>query len=297
MKVMLFNLASDAALASRLAGQLNAETGELEQHRFPDGETYLRIHSDCKGRACLLFCNLSEPDPKLLPLLFAAATLRDLGAARLLLVAPYLPYMRQDTRFHPGECLSSAVFADLLSNAFDGLVTLDPHLHRYDSLDRIYRLDSRVVPSAPLIAGWIGRHVERPLLIGPDSESEQWVSEVARLASAPSLVLQKQRHGDFDVEIQAPELETWQGRQPVLIDDIISSGRTLLTVLGYLRDAGLPRATCIAVHGLFAGDAYARLQREADVLTTDTVPHPSNAICVADALAQACSEWLESQCA
>jgi len=292
VKTLLFNLASDAALASRLAAQLNAETGELEQHRFPDGESYLRIHSDCQQRDCLLFCNLSDPDPKLLPLLFAAATLRDLGAGRLLLVAPYLPYMRQDTRFNPGECLTSAVFADLLSKAFDGLVTLDPHLHRYDSLDRIYRLDSRVVPSAPLIADWISQHIEHPVLIGPDSESEQWVSEVARLASAPSLVLQKQRRGDFDVEIKAPELEAWRDRQPVLIDDIISSGRTLLTVLDCLRDARLPRATCIAVHGLFAGDAYARLQAEAEILTTDTIPHPSNAISVAAALAQACREWL-----
>ncbi|NVK39961.1 MAG: ribose-phosphate pyrophosphokinase [Oceanospirillaceae bacterium] len=289
---LLFNLASDAALGSRLARQLDAESGELEQHRFPDGETYLRIHNGCQGRDCLLFCNLNDPDAKLLPLLFAAATLRDLGAARLLLVAPYLPYMRQDIRFNPGECLTSAIFADLLSNAFDGLVTLDPHLHRYASLDEIYRLSSLVVPSAPLIADWVVRHVEKPLLIGPDSESEQWVSEVASLAAAPSLVLDKQRHGDFDVDIAIPDMDAWRDHRPVLIDDIASSGRTLLGVLGPLREAGLPRATCIAVHGLFAGDAYEQLQRHADILTTNTVPHPSNAICIADALAEACRQWL-----
>ncbi|GGO83027.1 phosphoribosylpyrophosphate synthetase [Marinobacterium nitratireducens] len=294
MTPLLFNLESDAALAARLAQQLVAESGELEQHRFPDGETYLRIHSDCQGRDCLLFCNLNDPDARVLPMLFTAATLRELGARRVLLIAPYLPYMRQDIRFNPGECLTSAVFAKLLSGALDGLITLDPHLHRYASLDEIYRLSSRVVPSAPLIAAWIGQHIDKPLLIGPDSESEQWVGEVARLAGAPSLVLQKQRRGDFDVEIDVPELSQWHGHQPVLIDDIVSSGRTLLKVLEHLRHAGMPRATCIAVHGLFAGDAYARLQREAEIITTNTVPHPSNAICIAGALADACRSWLSA---
>ncbi len=294
MTALLFNLASDPALSSRLAQHLEAEAGELEQHRFPDGETYLRIHSDCQGRDCLLFCNLFNPDEKLLPLLFAADTLRELGARRLLLISPYLAYMRQDTRFNPGECVTSRSFARLLSSHFDGLITVDPHLHRYASLDEIYSLASTVVPAAPLIARWISSHVQQPLLIGPDAESEQWVREVARLAGAPWQILHKERHGDYAVEVLLPDVERWREHNPVLVDDIISSGHTMLETLNHLQKAGLPRATCIAVHGVFSGDAYRLLQAKANIVSTDCIPHPSNAISIDQALAEACHQWLKS---
>jgi len=289
---LLFNLASDPALVAQLAQQLPAETGELEQRRFPDGETYLRIHSDCRGRDCLLFCNLFHPDETLLPLLFAASTLRELGARRLLLISPYLAYMRQDKRFKPGECISSRIFARQLSALFDGLITVDPHLHRYGSLDDIYSLKSIRVPAAPLIAHWIRQQIPQPLLIGPDAESEQWVSEVAQLAGAPRQILHKKRHGDYVVEVSLPDVERWHEHNPVLVDDIISSGRTMLETLNHLQQAGLPRATCIAVHGIFAGDAYLRLQACADVVSTDSIPHPSNAISIIPSLADACRHWL-----
>ncbi|MFC6669413.1 phosphoribosyltransferase family protein [Marinobacterium aestuariivivens] len=109
---------------------------------------------------------------------------------------------------------------------------------------------------------------------------------------SPCQILRKERQGDYEVDILPPDVTPWQDHQPVLVDDIVSSGRTLLATLEHLRTAGMPRATCIAVHGLFAGDAYERLQQKAEVLTTDTVPHPSNAISVANALASACREWL-----
>jgi ribose-phosphate pyrophosphokinase len=287
MTPILFNLDSDPDLGSRLCRALNASAGELEQRHFPDGESYLRVHSDVAGHDCVIFCNLFQPDQRVLRLLFLADTLRDLGANRIGLITPYLPYMRQDKRFQPGECVSSRPFARVLSNAFDLLVTVDPHLHRYHSLDEIYSLNSRVVQAAPMIARWIGAHIEQPLLIGPDSESEQWVREVAELAGAPWQILTKQRHGDYDVEVSLPDLERWQQHTPVLVDDIISSGRTMLETLAHLSAAGLPRASIIAVHGLFAGDAWERLSAVADVVTCEAVPHPSNRISLSDAMAEA----------
>ena len=287
MTPLVFNLDSDPDLGSRLCRALGAEAGELEQRHFPDGESYLRVHSTVHNRDCVIFCNLFQPDRRILRLLFLADTLRELGATRIGLITPYLPYMRQDKRFHAGECVSSRPFARLLSNAFDLLVTVDPHLHRYHSLDEIYSLKSQVVPAAPMIARWISEHIERPLLIGPDSESEQWVSEVARLANAPWQILSKQRHGDYQVEVSLPRLERWQQHTPVLVDDIISSGRTMLETLDHLQSAGLPRASVIAVHGLFAGDAWQRLSAIADVISCESVPHPSNRISLSAPLAAA----------
>lgn len=293
--MLIFNPDSDPALAAQLTRLLGGQAGILEQRRFPDGESYLRVHSDCTGQDCVILCNLFHPDERILRLLFLADTLRECGARSVGLVTPYLAYMRQDKRFKPGECVSSRPFARLLSAAFDYLVTVDPHLHRYHSLDDIYTLRSQVVQAAPLIARWIRERVSQPLLIGPDSESEQWVSRVAALAEAPFQVLQKERHGDYEVRVSLPDLDGAAGHTPVLVDDIISSGRTMLETLKHLRDAGLPRAVAIGVHGIFAGDAYPRLTELADVVTTACIPHLSNQIDIAEALADAVRALLDER--
>ncbi len=290
--MLIFNPDSDPALASQLTRLLDAQAGVLEQRRFPDGESYLRIHSDCTDQDCVILCNLFHPDERVLRLLFLADTLRECGARSIGLVTPYLAYMRQDKRFQPGECVSSRPFAKLLSSAFDYLVTVDPHLHRYDSLDEIYSIPSRVVQAAPLIAQWIQQRVDQPLLIGPDSESEQWVSQVAALAGAPFQVLQKERRGDYDVSVSLPDLDSATERTPVLVDDIISSGRTMLETIKHLQAAGLPRAVAIGVHGIFAGDAYAQLTEVADVVTTACIPHLSNQIDIAAPLADVIRDLL-----
>ncbi|MFN3882736.1 MAG: ribose-phosphate pyrophosphokinase [Nitrincola lacisaponensis] len=287
MTTLFYNLDSDAALAAQLCMALSAEAGTLELRHFPDGESYLRVHDQCRDRRCVIFCNLFQPDKKTLRLLFLADTLRELGASQVILVTPYLAYMRQDKRFHEGECVSSRPFARLLSQAVDGLITIDPHLHRYHCLSEIYSIPTRIVQAAPLIAKWIQQHIPNPVLIGPDSESEQWVSEVARLAEAPFQVLEKERFGDYNVSVSLPELEPYQQHHPVLVDDIISSGRTMLETIAHLDRAGLPRTTAIGVHGIFAGSAYAQLSEKAQVITTDCIPHISNKIETSTALAEA----------
>jgi ribose-phosphate pyrophosphokinase len=194
------------------------------------------------------------------------------------LVAPYLAYMRQDRRFKPGEAVTSRQVAGLLSNAFDWMVTVDPHLHRYGSLDELYTIPARVLHTAPLISSWIRTNMSNPLIIGPDGESEQWVAAVAKDAGAPYSVLEKVRRGDRDVEIKLRDLSLWQGRTPVLIDDIISTGRTMVEAVRLLTH-GWPSPICIAVHGLFADNSDLLLERAgARVVTTNSVPHRTNAI-------------------
>ena len=292
MKPLLFNLDSDAAIASKIHDALHAEMGVLEMRHFPDGESYVRVLSECKDRSVVIFCNLFKPDTKILRLIFLASTLKELGAKRIGLATPYLPYMRQDKRFKSGECITSRPFAELLSNHLDWLVTLDPHLHRYHSLNEIYSLQSKVVHAAPLIANWINTYVDQPLLIGPDSESEQWVSEVAKLANAPFQVLAKIRSGDYDVAVSVPEVDTWRQHTPVLVDDIISSGKTMLETVHHLKSAGLSTPFCIGVHGLFAGNAYEDLTSVANIVTCNSVLHESNDIDVSQAISNAILSFL-----
>jgi ribose-phosphate pyrophosphokinase len=246
------------------------------------------LASEVSRRDVAIVCTLAQPDEQFLRLVFAARAARDLGAASLTLVAPYLAYMRQDKRFQPGEAVTSSHFADLLSKEFDRLVTVDPHLHRHNALGEIYSIPAVALHAAPLLADWIKREVARPLVIGPDLESEQWVSDVAKRAEAPSVVLQKERHGDRSVDIAIPNLEAWRDRQPVLIDDIVSSGRTMIQACEGIVAQGRKKPICVAVHALFAEDAFARLSDVAQtIVSSDTVPHPTNQISVARLIAEA----------
>jgi ribose-phosphate pyrophosphokinase len=188
--------------------------------------------------------------------------------------------MRQDKVFQEGEGITSKYFARLVSGFADSLITVDPHLHRISKLGDIYDIPTKVVHAADAISDWIKKHIEKPVLVGPDSESEQWVSEVAKNAGAPFLVLEKTRHGDRDVEVSVPRVEDYRHHTPVLVDDIISTARTMIETVGHLKKAGMKAPVCIGVHAVFADSAYrdlldAGVER---VVTCNTIPHESNAI-------------------
>ena len=288
MSLHVVSLPGSERCGDSLARRLGASRCRLESRRFPDGEIYLRVIDEVEGRHVAVVAQLRDPDPQLPGLLFLADGLRELGAASVGLVAPYLPYMRQDSRFRPGEVVSSRSFAKLVSTAFAWLVTVDPHLHRTASLDVIYGVPTALVSSARAIAAWVQAQVERPHLVGPDEESRQWVSEVAASAGCPYVVLRKHRSGDRSVELTLPDLQALRGRTPVLIDDIISSGQTMAAAVRRLCVEGLDAPVCVGVHAVFAGDALARLQAAgaARIVSCNTLPHQSNAVDVTDGLAE-----------
>ena len=273
-------------LARNLCALGAGEFGALETRTFPDRESYLRFAQAPSGRSVALIATLADPNEQFLPLLFAARTARELGARRVGLVAPYLGYMRQDARFHPGEAVTSRHFASLISADFDWLVTIDPHLHRYRALDEIYTIPARALHAAPLLAAWIGAHVAKPFLIGPDVESEQWVSQIAKACGAAYCVLRKERLGDRDVRIAVDDLRIPEGAQPVVIDDVISSGHTMEETVRLLAMRG-QKPLALAVHGLFAENADARIMAAgaAGLVTANTILHSSNRIDIAPLLA------------
>ena len=280
MKTVILSLFEQHPLLEPLAAHFEFEIGRIRLKSFPDQESLLQFETDLEGKNVIILNSLGRPDAKMLPLIFAAETARDLGAKKVGLCAPYLCYMRQDKRFHRGEAVTSTYFADLVSHYFDGLVTVDPHLHRRHSLSEIYSIPNSVQHAAPRVSEWISEHIPEPLLIGPDSESEQWVKEVALAAGADFLILEKIRHGDRDVEISKPAVEHYLNYTPVLVDDIISSAQTMIESVRHLRQAGMKPPVCIGVHPVFADDAYQMLLNSGveKVVSCNTIPHPSNQI-------------------
>lgn len=295
MKRVVLAAPGAEVVAAALGRQLDAPVGVVESRRFPDGERYLRLMEDLAETEVIIVACLRDPDPQALDLWFLANTARDLGSRRVGLVAPYLPYMRQDRRFQSGEAVTSRIFARFISQAFDWLVTVDPHLHRFHHLAEIYSIPSVAVASAPAIARWVAESVSLPLIVGPDSESEQWANDVANRVSCPAIVLTKSRLGDRQVEISVPQIGNDKGRQPVLMDDIISSARTMSVAATRVREVFGRPPVCVGVHAVFASDAMQALSAAgvAKVVTCNTLPHETNAIDVSPEIARAVLDLME----
>ncbi len=235
MSSMIFSMPNAHDLASKIAARVGLRHGRADLHTFPDGETLFRILDPVEDQHIHLVARLDRPDDKIMRLLLLADGLRQYGAASVKLVAPYLPYMRQDIAFNPGEVVSAKVFANLISQHFDGLITVDPHLHRFASLSALYEVPSKALSATTEMARWIAENTNSPIIIGPDSESEQWIRKIAEALGAPCATLQKVRHGDRDVEVSVDNIDLGNAHSIVLVDDIISSGTTLLKAIKFIQ--------------------------------------------------------------
>lgn len=294
MKTLIFSYPDNETISNTIARQLNAPMGDVVFRSFPDQETYLQIKSDVKDKYIIIVCSLFHPNEKIIPLLFFAKTAKDLGAKSVGLIAPYLSYMRQDKRFLPGESINSRIFGDLISHYYDWLITVDPHLHRHKALCEIYSIKTAVLHSTNLIADWISHHVQKPVIVGPDAESSQWVKAVAKKANAPFLILEKIRRGDRDVEISVPNIHHYLNHTPVLVDDIISTARTMIETIKHLHHAKMPPAVCICVHAVFANHAYQDLLHAGihQVITCNSIAHESNVIDISPILIDSIKKFL-----
>jgi len=280
MKSILFSYPGQESLGKNLIQKHALEEGHAEWASFPDGESRFCLHSDVREKTVSIVCSLDRPDEKLTRLFLFSKLLRFQGAKKIILIAPYLCYMRQDKVFRPGEGQVAAYSAELISSIADEVITVDPHLHRIVSLAEIFSCPTKVLQAAPLIADYVRQNISQPALIGPDSESEQWVSEVAKIINCPFTVLTKIRLGDRQVEIKMKDEASIAGRTPVLIDDIISTGRTMIETVQHLKQRSITEICCVAVHAIFAEDAYEQLKKAGatKILSCNSIVHESNAI-------------------
>lgn len=282
-------------LGSCLAERAGLQPVQIVQRQFPDGESYLRVLDSVEGEDVVVLAALNSPDQRSLATLFALSTLRDLGARSVGLVVPYLPYLRQDRRFHDGEAVSARLFCELLERRVDWVVTVDPHLHRVADLSEVLKVPSIAASAGAPMARWVRDNAPGAVLVGPDDESGQWVRPIAAECGADVVVFDKVRTGDRSVAISNASECDLRGRTAVLVDDIISSGMTLARAAEVLLAAGASEVSAIASHGLFAPGAIEAMRSAgiSRVATSDSVAHETNAFSVATVLAAAVERCLE----
>jgi ribose-phosphate pyrophosphokinase len=288
--IALQSLPSGSDAARRLAARLGLGFEEIALHRFPDGE--LRVTVGPAADTTILYASLDQPNEKLIALLFAAEALRRDGATRLVLVAPYMCYMRQDVAFHPGEAISQRAVGRLLATLMDRIVTVDAHLHRTPDITAVFPgIEAENLSAMPAIASALARTGLDPatVVIGPDAESKPWVSDLAGRLRLQHTVAGKTRHGDRSVDIEFADPGLLSGRPALLVDDIVSSGGTLVVAARTLKAIGASSIDAVVTHALFPADMIADFA-EADIgsiRSTDSVPHPTNAIPLDELLAAA----------
>jgi len=286
-------LPSGAGDAGRLASLLGVPLHEIALHRFPDGE--LRVTVGPAADTTIIYTSLDQPNDKLIALLFAAEALRRAGAKRLVLLAPYLCYMRQDAAFNPGEAISQKAVGRLIAGIVDRLITVDAHLHRTLEIRAVFPgIEAENLSAMPAIANALRSAKIDPatIMIGPDAESRPWVSDLAHRLGLAHMVAQKTRRGDRSVEIGLPDPKMVAGRPALLVDDIVSSGETLIACAKALTAAGARTVPAVITHALFLPEMTGRFAEAGirSIRSTSSVPHPTNVIpldaILADALQQ-----------
>lgn len=288
MKLLVQAFDDEAAPAQRLAEALGAPFASIALHRFPDGEALPTVSG--AGETVIVYRSLDRPDAKLMPLLLAAEAWRGAGVRRLVLVAPYLCYLRQDARFRPGQPISRDVIASLIGPRFDRIVTVAPHLHRTRDLAAAFATSATVLSAADALAGAVaGGAADIPIVIGPDVESEPVVAALAGRLGAPFTTLRKIRNGDSDVALTAPADLDVAGRRVVLADDVCSSGATLAAAARALIARGATLVEAAVAHGLYDEPALSALRQAgvARIVATDSCAHPGPSVALAHTLAQA----------
>ena len=288
MKKVLIGCSGALHIAKKIANYANCQYSALQIKKFPDSEIDMRFMKDVKGREVILvqsfYGNVNE---KIVETLFAGYTAKDLGAEKVTLIALYFPYLRKDKQFKKGECVSAKVMGRLFS-IFDRVYAVEPHLHRVGNLSAFIKRGKKISVTRE-IADFIRKlKIKDIVFFGPDSESKQWVEKVSREFNEKCHVLEKKRHSSRKVSVKLERKLDLKGKTVFVIDDIISTGGTMIETVRKIKRFNPARIYCIAVHGIFAENALEKLKKlSVRVITANTIPSKVSKIDISKTIAKA----------
>ena len=255
---------SSQILAARIAGILKSDIVDVKFSRFPDGELYLR--TACPDPDMLVIGSVTSNDALVQLLLLIDAC----EGSSISLVIPYMAYARQDKQFNQGEPLSARAVARVLSQNVERVITVN--IHEEDVLRHF------MAPATNLtLAEEIGEYIRRldltaPLILAPDEGAWKFACDIAAVGDWDSDHLEKTRFSGENVSM-APKNLAVNGRDVVIVDDIISTGGTLATATSMLYAQGARVIHAMCVHGVMTGGAYTHLISAGirDIVCSDTI--------------------------
>lgn len=273
------------SLAAALAADLGEVLSSTDRTRFPDGEIRVDVAlPDALDEPTLLVCATPTHDAFVEALQLQDA-LREAGAARITTILPYMGYTRQDRAFERGQPVSARAMARALGTGTDRVVLVNPHEERVGDF---FDVPCTVVDAASRLAVPLPDLAE-PVFFAPDAGAIELAETVRDAYGAGSVdYFEKTRQSGTDVEITPHEIDV-EGRDVVLVDDIVATGGTMAETISILAERDAARVFAACVHPVLAGGAYTRLVRAGveAVYGTDTVERPVSAVSAAPAIANA----------
>ncbi len=273
-------------LAAKIAAELQETLCPIETRKFPDGERYIRINGKIEEKAVVVQSTGFPQDENLVELLFIIKTLKDLGVKTIKAVIPYFGYGRQEKRFKSGEAISAQIIAELLESA--GVSELFcVNLHE-NNMANFFNIPLHELSAMPLIAQTIKRTIDDPIIIAPDKGALDHAQELAGLLDCDCDYLEKTRISPEKVETK-PKNMNIEGKHAVIIDDIISTGGTIVNASQILKSHDAKKITVACVHPVMVDDALLKIFASGvdDVIATDTLRSDVSVISLAPLIADA----------
>ena len=261
-------------LASRISKELKADLIVPELRVFADGESKLRFPA-VKGTCIIVQSTYPPADTHVLQVMMMARKCADDGASEVCAVVPYLAYARQDRPFLEGEYATISLIARLFAaSGINSVITVD--MHSQLGMSQFTGVGIRSVSSIPLLAKHAkGMDLHDPIAVSPDAGGAERVKAFAGQMNSDILILKKSRNrSSGEVTIENPEMEI-KGRDVVLVDDMISSGGSIIAATEVLRKKGASRIYAMCAHALLLGNASKNITKAGvdDIIATNSIPN------------------------
>jgi len=282
--MLVFGGSRSTGLAWDIAKAMKAETGKTEIKSFPDGEKYVKILSGAKGSECAVVQSVRSNDD-LVELMLLLDTLRDMGATQVHAVMPYLAYMRQDRIFSEGEALSAKTVLKILDEISDSLSTVNCHFLSDGGEAVFNHIRLMNIDAIPSLARYIGTKVKNPIFVAPDKGSLGFAKAGAEILDCEFDHLSKTRHSGSEVSIEMKDLYV-KGHDVIVLDDIISTGGTIVESAKVIRKGRPASINVGCVHGLFLS-GIDQFKGTCDrLVSTNSMDNPVSKVSIADIIAK-----------
>ena len=260
-------------ISERLA-ELSGEKAYSAVHKvFPDGESYIKIPTEIAGEDVAVIQSTNTPqDKSLMELFFMIDKVRAAGAKSVTAIVPYMGYMRQNKEFNEGEAVSiSTIISILNSLRLDNLITIQPH--KSGPL-RAFKGKTVIVDVIRKMARYAGEGMHNPLVLAPDKGALEIARKAAASIGCAYTYIDKERLNDTKVGIKHSPSESMTGKDVMIIDDMISTGGTIVQAAEFARSRGAENVRVAAVHLIMAGNAEEKLRNAgiSEICGTNTLP-------------------------
>lgn len=283
---MIIGGSASQKLAAKIAKELECPLVPTETRRFPDGERYIRIKGKLEDEVIVVQSTGYPQDENLMELFLILKNLKSMGVKKINVIIPYFGYGRQERRFKSGEAVSAVIVANLLEAAgADEIFCINLH---EESITEFFQIPVHNLSAMKPIADHIKNNFNDPVIVAPDKGALGFAKEIAEILGCEYDYLEKVRLSPEIVETKPKNLDV-KGKETVIIDDIISTGGTIVNAARILKEHGATKVVVSCVHPVLVGDALLKIFAADvdDVIATDTLRSDVSLISVAQIVADA----------